>query len=414
MQQTSKLSYIYAALIGLGSFSVVYAWAPMLYRHVYLTFIALIISIKLIPSFFKSRQFIYILFYSLIVYLNYLWGDQYTIGKEVLDGLTLIMCGCIAYYLATGRDCKCEKSLILVTAFVVAVNTIATYAVYLVQPDVVRLVVEDAEITKDNSYAMSFYRLGVVLYDVPHSIPVLIPPLVMLIRKKTLTSFWRIFSFAFLLSIFILLIISDVMTPLLISIVALLTSLLVDNNSVKRSTYRITIALVLILPFLFSTNVKREIVHFGAQVTSGTLQEKISEIEAGLGKGSTTGDWDARQNFYKQSADAFFDNVLLGTDNVEALGGHSAILDRLASFGLIGIIPWVLSFILFVRYLYRRIPKEGRSYFIICMICFILMLYLKNMSNFFEWMCFGAIVPAMLFFYEDYTPKRRIVVKKES
>ena len=105
-----------------------------------------------------------------------------------------------------------------------------------------------------------------------------------------------------------------------------------------------------------------------------------------------------RYGLYEDSFYAFAKSPIIGTDNRDELGGHSAILDRMGAFGLIGIIPWLLVMIWLSRYNYKQMPHKARDFYLVGLFCFVAMMVLKNMSYFYVWFTFMVLLPCMLTF----------------
>ena len=392
----SFLAYFYTLLVFVGTFSLIHGWYPQFYRHVYLCFGMVLLTAITTPAFFKSKSFIFIIFYSLIVYLNHLWGDLYTEGKEYLDGLTLASCAGMAYYFAITDDQKNKRLLIFASFLVILVDTVGTLAMYIANPEIVRYVQGFAN-DGDNMATLPFYRFGLVEYDVLHGLPVLVPPLVMWLKQASTSVVWKAFGWGGLFIILLILYIGDATTPFLLALFALFLSLLIVLNNHKRSVRRLVTITIISLPFLvFSDSLKMGMLNAAYDITDGQLREKIDDMRDMHKSGEMEGDVDVRYGLYQESFDLFLSNPLIGSDNQDELGGHSAFFDRLAAFGFLGVIPWLLVFISIVKFNYKYLPRQARDFFIVGVICFAVLLLLKNMSTFYTWFSFTVLMPCML------------------
>ena len=391
----NNLSLFYIVLVVLGTFSLVHGWFPQFHRLVYLCFGMLMVSMVVATRYFFSAQVLLILLYGGIVYFNHLSGDPYTEGKEVLDALTLLSCGSMAYYYLVSDDQFWKKWMLFACLFVILVDLIGTLVVYIVDPEIVRMVQGMAN-EGDNESTLDFYKFGIVEYEVLHGLPVLIPPLVMWFREKETLRMWRIIAISSIVMIMILLFIGDATTPLLLALFALIASFFSVLGSPKRNIRRLALISVIALPFLLSDTIKLGVLDAASNITTGELQKKIDDAKRGMVSGQLEGDANVRSEFYKESIDAFWRNPIIGVDDMTFLGGHSALLDRLGAFGLLGTIPWLLCMFLIIIFAYKHIPYRARIFYIIGIICFLLLMVLKNMSYFYTWFTFVVLMPNML------------------
>lgn len=390
------LAYFYTLFVFVGTFSLIHGWYPQLYRHVYLCFGMVMLTAFMAPAFFKSRSFVLILLYSAIVYLNHLWGDPYTDGKELLDGLTLASCAGMSYYILTTDDQKNKRLIIFASFLVILVDTIGTLVMYIVNSDIVRFVQGFAN-DGDNESTLAFYRYGLVEYDVLHGLPVLVPPLVMWLKQNSTSFAWKLFAWGGLFLIILILYIGDATTPFLLALFALVLSILIVLNNHKRSVRRLATITIISLPFLlFGDSLKMGMLNTAYNVTDGELREKIDDMRDMQKSGEMEGDVDVRYGLYQESFDLFLSNPLIGSDDQDELGGHSAFLDRLAAFGLLGVIPWLMAFFSIVKFNYKYLPPRARDFFIVGVICFAVLLLLKNMSTFYTWFSFTVLMTCML------------------
>ena len=396
-RRKNSLSVIYCLLIVCGTFSLIHGWFPQLHRLVYICAAIIMLSVILVPEFFRSKIFLWSVFYAAIVYMNHLFGDAYTEDKLILDGLTMISCGCLSYYYLLHDDTKSKRLLIILSLVIVGVDMLGTLLMYMVDPEIVR---SDQMIANggDNESTLPFYRYGMVEYDVLHGLPVLIPPLVMWIRNKKTSFVWKVVSGLALVCLLILLYIGDATTPILLALFAVVVSLLIVQNNHKKSVQRMVVISLLASPFLVSDSFMLGILSSASKVTSGELQKKIEDASAGIKYGGLEGDAGTRYELYEHSFNAFIENPIWGGDDLDKLGGHSALFDRLGSFGLLGSIPWVIVIVLFIRFIYKYIPYRARDYFIVGSFCFVALMILKNMSYFYTWFTFMVLLPCMLTF----------------
>ena len=391
----NKLSLFYILFVVLGTFSLVHGWFPQFHRLVYLCLGMVMVSMVIVTRYFFSIQVVLILLYGAVVYMNYMTGDPYTEGKEVLDALTLLSCGSMAYYYLISNDQFSKKWMLLACLFVIFVDMAGTLVVYMVDPEIVRMVQGLAN-DGDNESTLDFYKYGIVEYEVLHGLPVLIPPLVMWLREKGTSRIWKIVAMSSIVMILLLLYIGDATTPFLLAFFALAASAFSVLGSPKKNIRRLALITCLALPFFVSDTITIGMLDVASNVTTGELQKKIDDARRSKVTGRLEGDASVRSELYNESIDAFGRNPIMGVDDRTFLGGHSALIDRLGAFGLLGTIPWLLCMFVLMSFAYNHIPCRARIFYIISAIVFLLLMVLKNMSYFYTWFTFVVLMPNML------------------
>ena len=102
-----------------------------------------------------------------------------------------------------------------------------------------------------------------------------------------------------------------------------------------------------------------------------------------------------RVDLYKISWQTFQNYPFFG--NVEAPnGGHNYFLDRLAYYGIFGTMPLILFIYYNLKRAYYYIPVETRRIFLICIIGFVLLGFLKNMAGIDYWTYMFLYIPCIL------------------
>lgn len=93
------------------------------------------------------------------------------------------------------------------------------------------------------------------------------------------------------------------------------------------------------------------------------------------------GSIDGRAEYQLGAINGFIRNPIFGS-TYAGTGGHSILLNRLGTTGLIGFIPYVLMLIFTYRQWYKLIPTQTKFYYNLAWLGAIILLYNKN--------CFGA------------------------
>ena len=393
---SKRMASVYVFLVVASCFSLLYGWVPILHRQIYVAGVAIFLSLFLVPKFFKSRLFVFIFFYAIIVWLNAQGGDEYAYDKKLLDGLMLCMCGGISYYLMLSNDQKSMKWICILLLCVLIIQTIPGLVMYFTAKDTIRTFINQVSHGEVDYEWDHLFRLGVLSYDVTHGLPLLVPPLIMWLRTKNIGKRWRIFCLISLICIFILTVIYDVTTVQFLALFGVGASLLIYPNQDKKNQQRIIIAAILVLPFILSSSLQNELLGGVESIASGAMKEKVADMRYDLNHDDGTSDLAGRGLLYGRSIDAFISSPIIGTDDYSLIGGHSAVFDRMGAFGLIGFIPFLFIFILSTRFCRKNMPPSSRWYYTICTICFLALIVMKNMCRLEEWLMYLVVVPSLL------------------
>ena len=391
-----KISFVYVFLVIVTCFTLLYGWVPVFHKQAYIGIIALLFSLLIIPHYFKSRLFFITLFYALVVWLNTLWGDEYTADKTIMDGVMLGMSGSIAYYLMLSDDQKVKKWISISILIVIIIQTIPSLFMYLTAQDTIRTFIDLISQDQSEYDWEQLYRLGILAYPMTHSLPVLVPPLMMWLRTKGVSKIWKLFCFISLVCIILLTIIYDVTTVQFLILFCIAASLLIYPNKAKQNRQRVVLVAFVILPFLLSSQIQVGVLTGLEAVSSGQMKEKVADMQYNITHDDDTGDMGTRKQHYTSSLESFFWSPVIGTDDNSQIGGHSSFLDRMGAFGLLGFVPFLLIILLSSRFCYLKMPPSCRWYYIVCIISFTSLLLLKNMSHVEVWLMYLVVTPSLL------------------
>lgn len=174
-----------------------------------------------------------------------------------------------------------------------------------------------------------------------------------------------------------------------------------------KKAHTIVTAVIIIGIILVVTNIN-VVLDFLLDYYHGTAVElKLKDINdlinGGTGYHSTI---DGRLNYQKEALDAFYRNIFIG--DTYSGGGHSIILNRLGSLGLIGFIPFILMIYYQFRQWYILMPKISRYYFLLSWAGAALLMYSKNCFNQEGYLFICIVIPiSCLMFHEptSMTPR---------
>ena len=391
-----KLALLYVILVVSMCFSLLYGWVPIFQKQAYIATLAFLSSLLIVPTYFRTRLFILTIIYAVVVLLNAQMGDEYTEGKEVMDGLLLIMSGSISFYIMKSDDQRVKKWICILIMMILLIQTIPAILFYFTSQDTIKTVVTAIFHNDTDLEWGQLYRMGIMSYPMIHSLPVLVPPQIMWLRSRGISKFWKTVCFITLLNIFLLSYIYDVTTVQFLVLFCIAASLLIYPNQNQRNRKRILIASVLMLPILLSTNLQLGMLRGVEYFAPGEMKEKVADIRYDMIHDSETGDMANRQNLYALSFETFLTSPLVGTDDYTRIGGHSSIIDRMAAFGLLGFVPFILVLILATFQCRTCLPSSSRWYFTICVISFAVMQLMKSMCHVEEWLMYLVVAPSLL------------------
>lgn len=389
-----KLTIFFSIVLACSLFTMLHAWVPFIGRLVYSSLVLVFLAYLIEPKFFVSKYFVLIAIYSAFLLLKQKQGAEYVEDIYIMDFLTLTSCSALTTFLLKTKDNRFINPIVSFSLIVICFLAVTTTVLNVVYPNVVRTVYETVNQGQDdNGYAITFQRFGLTDYLLPHGIPFLIPPLVFRLKSNTRK---KLIWWLLLMLILVLVWCSSVMTSIIISITSLVASVLIHHGSLKRSIGRLLVLLVILIPFSFKP-VTLSIIRGLEKVAVESVAVKLSGFEYQLVHGTSGGsDMENRNDLYSTSFDTFTSNMLLGNNDITNIGNHSAILDHLATLGLLGSLPWFLFIITFTMYVYKKLPSYTRLYYLICFISLFAMLYLKDMSVYPVWVCYLVLAPCIL------------------
>lgn len=375
---------VFSVIIVILTWSLVEGWFSLTQRKWLFMAAGMGYAVFLRTKFYGSNRFIWLVVYIAIVLLNMISGDRYFFDNGTV-GFEFFVLGFPAVVTSYTFSSTNRKSMgfLLITFFIVLFFT--TVASFLIDsfmlPNAIRMMTRYSITLNDMSSVYAFYKLGLSSYAFPHALPVLIPVAVMGIKNRNLPKKIHLLCWVALFCLILLVYLSGIMTALLLAIVGLLIAVVTKSGKTQHNLRRFVFVGIVAIPF-FTPSIMGPIL-YNAKMAVGEDSYYYSKLESfemsmvsGGAENGEGSDWEERQLLYSKSAGSLFENLLLGTN--QKLGGHSSLLDRFATLGMIGFIPFIIFLIRQLRYPEKIIPSKSRIYYYEGLTLGLLMLALKS------------------------------------
>ncbi len=379
-----KFGYCYLFVIFTLTFYGAWYWPPMLMLPYLGILIGLLLPVVNTPSIFSQKQFLFLIFYIIIVFFNFLSGDTFFKNfKLVLQEIVaLFIPMSIFFYFFLTKDVKWVRVIVRTTIVILAWITIATAIFDAILPGIVRYVqVQKQEQISDGTMFMGLFRWGLSDYILPHALPVLIPVSILAIRDNKMYFIDKCFYIILLICVVLLLYYGGATGPLLVGLLVLVLSILARPGHVFVFAIELFLLCLVIMPLLFNDQFMLDFLNWldGLLGYEGSFHKKVLTFQENIIYSGSQGSVNVRQSLYQKGIDAFFDNIIWGAQG--DVGGHSALLNRLASLGLIGFIPYVGFIIAQIKFTVLQIPYRNRLYFYIGLFGALLMFTTKGIAD---------------------------------
>lgn len=394
--RSKRVNLVFPILILILTWPLLGGYVPVFARVWIWTLIGSVAAVFLCPSYYLQSGIKWIALYALILLINFFVGDAYYSSFPLicLEVGVLLFSSSVAYYLFFKSNNRTDTFVMNELLLVISVIAILTLFLNSVEPGIVRSTVENAYKGGDYEYMYRYYRAGMTNYALPHALPIIIPPLVMGINNKNHKVGYRILLLAFLVLVLLLIYVSAAATPVFLSFFMLILSIWTHAGSIRSNSTWLLVLSLLFLPFIFINDLAVMTIDFFAGLTSGegTVYDRLIEIRQSV-MGDAEGDLAGRLTLYESSFGEFVGSILLGSKG--EVGGHSALLDRLASLGIVGFIPLVVFVWVQLKKMYLILPKNVKVFYIEGVLAGIIMLFTKNMSNWEMWLMLFIMLPLL-------------------
>lgn len=265
------------------------------------------------------------------------------------------------------------KSFVIFTFVVIGVLAARTISVAVDNPDIVRLAVEDEDLTD------YLQRFGCGTYSLCHAVAFIFPAIIYGLRYKYTKNWQRILGGLMMTFLFYYIIMCGATTPFLLGIILTLSSLLIKKHfSIKRNAIRISIGLAAVLVVFFVFNGLAYINMFGDWLTpDNSIYGKIFELNEFMAYGSSEGDASERSGMLSNSLHAFFESPLIGSPTAK-IAGHNFFIDCLGAIGLMGTIPLFLFLWYSIKEIKKSLNHDCRPFFMMGILSFVFLGFVKN------------------------------------
>lgn len=396
-KESLKGSFIFPLLIIILTWPLLGCYVTLFARSWIWLFVGCLSIFFICPSFNSQKGIFWIFTYLFIILLNYYTGDEYFNSLPVAcsEFAILFFSSALGYFCLLPKYRNSSKIIMWFFSVIIIIISLATILLDLTSPGIVRQATSAFYEMKDTTILDWGYRLGMTNYFLPHALPVIIPALVHGIKNNSLNIKSRIFLSIFLLAVLMLVYVSGVATAIIISFFILIISFFSSANKIKKNITVFVIVGIILLSFLLNQDWLVSMFDYLINLTEeGYLHDRLVDILESMIYKDASGDLEARFDLYSVSSTEFAESILFGSNN--NLGGHSAIIDRLATLGLVGIIPYVLFICFQIKTTYKRIPKGSKLFYIEGILAGIVMLLTKNMSNWEMWALIFVLLPTII------------------
>ena len=394
------LIYTFPVFLAIFTYSQLKGFNMLFARTWIWLFFAFAIAYNVLKKYFEGKALKWAFFYAFVVIINFLSGDGYfnSFGNVCLEVAVVLYCILISRYLCV-KKCKAfARNTVILTIVIIIITCLLTLRMIMIMPGVVREIVVILNRPGGETLVLDFYRAGVCEYPFPHALPILIPPLVLWVLTPS-NQFYRYIAILLLVLVFYFLFMCDVGTPLFVGVFVLVGSFMMSTQSFKKSLARVILLLLLGLPFLSKNVVISTLSMIEDQIEEQVLiKKKVTDIRTSVQYGESEGAVDDRQTLYDKSIEGFSKNFIWGTNDKQYIGGHSALLDRLSTLGILGALPFILLLYYHLKFIFDHLHDNVKSFFVMSIFAFVFMIAGKNMNGIYTWLFISIIAPCFLLF----------------
>lgn len=398
---------LFSSIIIIVTWSLLEGWFPIVRRKWIFVAVGCIYSFLFIQKkYFTSKQFIFLIFYEIVIFFNIMFGDKYfpNYSEWIFDFLALTFPVVLLSYCFENNDRKNISCILCAYFFVLLFTSVASLVIdSFLLPNAIRRMTSYSITLNQMDVVYDFYKLGLSSYSFPHSVHILIPVFIYGIRNQHLPRKLHLACWILLIATMVLVYLSGVMTSLVLSIMFLIIAFSTKRGTLYDNMPRFLVAFLLFLPLL-NNNISNFFIDEGISFVGeeSYFYGKLVDIKDGLNnpEEESTGDWSERQDLYQESLDRFGSNILVGSN--ERMGHHSVLLDRLGTLGLVGFIPFIVFLLLQLKSVSKSLHSRSLLFYYEACFAGILMIALKSCFSVELWIVFFLIMPLSLYYLSSF------------
>jgi len=384
--------------VGLTLFYIAYLMFPYVSALLPVAAVSVAVSVLfyfLYPNSFRHDYFKWFLIYIGILLIYCLFGHKFHIngvghGMNLYNKLLIETAWILPNIMICSIITKLDnpevyRQIGLGAIGILILSLLAIFPTIWTQSGILR---ENLRLTEDGNRGI----LGLPSYTVMSCYSYFIPVACYGFKHSKKTLKWIFFG---ILSLFLYYVFkSEITTSLLATIFVLLFMIVYKEGGSSKNIVSFTV-FATILWFLYETGGIITFLNFLINAYEGTVaQVKLIEFRGVLLGEGESGNVELREQLRERSFASFALNPFVGSYDV---GGHSSLIDRLGSMGLLGFIPFVMMIITNVRVWLHRMPNRGTKSFYICgILVMAVFLYNKGLFSGEGWMCFFVILPVCI------------------
>lgn len=195
---------------------------------------------------------------------------------------------------------------------------------------------------------------------------------------------------------------SSITTCLIIGVVSLLLSISLSSKNIPRTVFFMTVLSTTFIIFYYSgvfVSILKGILPY---FEGSAVESKIEDALFLLSTGESTGSIATRENLHQRSWDGFFSNILIGGG---VSGGHSSLIDRLATMGLIGFIPYFMVYFTIFKQWVKHFDHYGKRYYYLSVVSVVVLLYSKGLFGQQGNLVFMVLMPLFTLFPDTFSQR---------
>lgn len=390
MRRDNLYTLIILIAIVLETFSLINGYIKV--PHLVIIYSVVLLNILYSPRAFLNKISFYYVLFLLIVSINIFLKQSFDPHWYFIIFSHWTFVFSIFQVLFYKTRFKNLNKIAYLSLFILVFTTIINIPLLVFNPTFIRETIVALQYGNPELYRAG-QRLGIASYGIIHSIPMLFPFVIFKI-KNTKIQPYRFMWIVVLIVLFYFILNVSFGTALILSLLIIPLSFILSDNK-KRNLFTLFFSLILLSLFVNNTFVI-EVLNRSLPLFEGTAMEyKIVDIQSSLLANEVEGQLSTRSNLYESTWKTFFTHPIFGTGSQNDVGGHAFIVDFLAWFGIVGVIPLVLLFLELFKTIFKSLPSQTRVYYFMCIIPFILLSFLKGTPYYEQLLYLFIVLPGL-------------------